>query len=147
MYSKQDAARIRQEFWTSLGKYMQPIPDHEFQAINWINYRTGKKAFSVRSNSQGRLTTVMLEIVSTDELDRSYYFDILQQHRSFLEHAEAWQWGLDLKTDERSFAGLMRTLEGPSIMDRSQWPEIISFLKASLIELDAFWGIVKEFVD
>lgn len=147
MYSKQDAARIRQEFWTSFGRYMQPIPDHAIESINWINYRTGKKAFRIRSQSEGKLTAVSLEIIAADEIDREIHFESLLQRRQFLEHADTWQWGAALQLEDRQFAGLMKTLHGPTIMDRSQWPEIISFLKASLIELDAFWGIVKEWID
>ena len=41
MYSKQELSRIREEFWTSFGRYMQPILSADGEKVNWVNYKTG----------------------------------------------------------------------------------------------------------
>ena len=46
MYTKQEAAQLRKEFWTAFGQYMKPVPTEDGEKVNWINYKTGGQAHS-----------------------------------------------------------------------------------------------------
>src|SRR5882724_8418668 len=41
MYTKQEASRLRQEFWTAFGQYMALSPSTGGEKANWLNYKTG----------------------------------------------------------------------------------------------------------
>ena len=43
MYSKEESARLRQQFWISFGQYMKPVPSASGSTVNWTNYKTGVK--------------------------------------------------------------------------------------------------------
>jgi hypothetical protein len=43
MFSKQETAQLRKEFWTVFGQYMSPILSAAGEKISWINYKTGVK--------------------------------------------------------------------------------------------------------
>jgi len=40
MFKRQEASRLREEFWTTFGRYMRPVLSTEGIKINWINYKT-----------------------------------------------------------------------------------------------------------
>ena len=48
MYNRNEMARIKQDFWTSFGKYMLPVQPAGDEKINWINYKTGIKGIFLK---------------------------------------------------------------------------------------------------
>ena len=75
MYSKQEASRLRQEFWTIFGQYMRPVLSADAEKINWINYKTGQKDILFRMNAENEKAGIRIELVHRDSGIRELYFE------------------------------------------------------------------------
>lgn len=146
MYSRAEAAQMRQSFWTTFGQYMAPQLSAEGERVNWVNYKTGEKHLYFRMHADTKIASIAIEIAHPDTGLQQLYFEQLVQLKALLhQHAgEAWTWNLHT-TDATgriiSTVGTEHT--GVNIMMREAWPELISFFKPRIIALDAFWNEVK----
>ena len=61
MYTKQEASLIKKKFWTSFGRYLQPVPNAEGETINWINYKTGIRDIFFRMDVDTRSAQIAIE--------------------------------------------------------------------------------------
>lgn len=146
MYSKEEASKLRQQFWITFGKYMKPIPSAEGLPINWVNYKTGIKHVFFKMNVTQNEATISITIAHPDQELRKLYFEQFKAFKLLLFDAltEEWEWE-ENKVNEYGayFSELSKTLGTVSIFDQKQWPSLISFLKPRIIALDKFWVDVK----
>ncbi len=146
MYSKEEASKIRQQFWITFGKYMKPIPSAEGLPINWVNYKTGIKHVFFKMNVTQNEATISIVITHPDQEIRKLYFEQFKAFKLlfFDALAEEWEWE-ENKINEfgAPFSEISETLKEVSIFNQKQWPSLISFLKPRIIALDQFWVDVK----
>jgi hypothetical protein len=146
MYSKQEASRLRQEFWTVFGQYMAPVPSAEGEKINWVNYKTGEKFVSFKMTTESRYATIAVELTHPDAGIQQLFFEQLSQLKPVLHQTlgEPWLWDM-LQYDEfgKLKSTVTKTLEDTSVFDKSKWPVLISFFKPRIIALDQFWSEAK----
>lgn len=142
MFTREEASRIRQEFWTTFGRYMSPIPSAEGLKTNWINYHTGLKDVYFRMDAGNKSAVIYISMEHRDKAIRELYFEQFLELKSFL-HAtleETWQWQLHTAmTDGKTISRIYHEIEDVSIFNRNDWPELISFFKPRIIALDSFW--------
>lgn len=146
MYSKEEASKLRQQFWIAFGKYMKPIPSADGLPINWVNYKTGVKNVFFKMNADQRKTTISIEITHQDEETRAIYFEQFKALKLLFSYAvnEEWVWEKSILNEYGiPFAQISISLTGISIFNQKNWPEIISFLKPRILALDQFWVDVK----
>jgi len=146
MYSKQEAARLKQDFWTSFGQYLSPVLSAEGEKINWVNYKTGEKNIQFRMQADNRTAIITIELTHKDPGVQQLYFEQFQQLKKFFDEAvgEAWQWQLHTPDDHgRTVSRIYKEMEGVSIYKKEDWPGLISFFKQRILALDAFWSNVK----
>lgn len=146
MYSKEEATKLRQQFWITFGKYMKPIPSAEGLDINWINYKTGVKQLFFRMNAEQHKASIAIVIAHTDAETRSLYFEQFKALKQLFNSALGEEWDWEPAAINEYGVGLSqisKTLQGPSIYNQQHWPELISFLKPRIIALDEFWVDVK----
>ena len=142
MYSKAEASRLRQEFWTAFGQYMRPIPAAEGLPTNWINYKTGLKGVYFRLHADNHRARIAIELTHTDADVRALFFEQFEALKTLLHETmgEEWQWEL-LATDEHGLplSRIYQELAPANVFSRDSWPALISFFKPRLMALDAFW--------
>ena len=146
MYSRQESAQLKQQFWTAFGQYMNPVFSADGEKQNWVNYRTGEKDIAFRMTADNRKASISIELSHRDEGIRQLYFDQFLQFRSLLTEAlqEEWNWALQSFNETgRPVATISATLPGVSIFRKEDWPQIISFFKPRIMALDEFWSGVK----
>ncbi|HEX6914220.1 MAG TPA: DUF4268 domain-containing protein [Chitinophagaceae bacterium] len=145
MYSKRAASQLRQEFWTSFGRYMQPVSSASGESINWVNYRTGARHIHFRMEA-GKGATIAVELTHPAEAFRLEYFEKFLQLKHLLHQVtgENWEWE-PAATDEhgKPVSRIFRELQGVHVFNREDWPALISFFKQGIIALDTFWNEVK----
>ncbi|HEY0677799.1 MAG TPA: DUF4268 domain-containing protein [Chitinophagaceae bacterium] len=146
MYSKQESSRLRQEFWTVFGRYMNPVISAEGERVNWINYKTGEKHVFFRMEAGSNLATIAIELTHPDHSIQQLYFEHFLQLKHVLESelGEPWEWQLHV-TDEqgRTISRIYKQISNVSLFRKDDWPALISFFKERLIALDSFWSNVK----
>jgi hypothetical protein len=146
MYSKEEASKLRQQFWITFGKYMKPIPSAEGLPINWINYKTGVKNVFFRMNAEQKSTSISIDITHTDEETRIAFFEQFVAFKNLFSDAvnEEWDWELNAVNEyDVPLSKISKTITDLSIFNQQHWPTLISFLKPRIIALDQFWTDVK----
>jgi hypothetical protein len=146
MYSKQEAARLKQEFWTAFGQYMSPLLSAEGEKVNWVNYKTGEKNIIFRMAADNRKADIAIELTHKDPDIQQIYFNQFRELKRFLDEAtgEEWQWQLHTADEWGSTVSRIgTTLPGVSVFRREDWAKLISFFKQRMMALDGFWSQVK----
>ncbi|RZK03164.1 MAG: DUF4268 domain-containing protein, partial [Flavobacterium sp.] len=74
MYTREEASKLRQAFWTAFGQYMSPIPSAEGVKQNWINYKTGLKDVYFRMQADHEKASISIDISQKDiEIQEIFY--------------------------------------------------------------------------
>ncbi len=142
MFNRDEASRIRQEFWMVFGRYMSPVPSAEGIKINWINYRTSVKDvfFRMEANQNSAMISISMEHKS-EEL-RNLCFQQFLEFKILLQNEldEEWQWETNVHLEvDKIINRISRELYNVSVFNKDHWPELISFFKPRIIALDHFW--------
>jgi hypothetical protein len=146
MYSKEEASRIRQSFWTSFGQYVSPILSEEGTKLNWINYKTGLKDVYFRMNVDQKKAVISIEINHPDPGLQELFFQQFEELKIYLHSVleEEWKWELHVPNEHgRIISKISKELTNVSVFKIEDWPEIISFFKPRIIALDHFWSDAK----
>lgn len=142
MHSPGTISKTKQEFWTVFGKYMTPVPSAEGLKINWINYKTGVKDVYFKMDAQNDAATISISIEHTDDGIRQLYFEQFLEFKTMLHSTleEQWEWQSDVTVGGKKISRVIKELSNASVLNKDQWPELISFFKPRIIALDNFWG-------
>jgi hypothetical protein len=142
MYKRDEAARLREEFWTTFGRYMNPVPSSEGMKINWINYRTTFKDVYFRMDAGQQSAMISISLEHHDDEVRELYFQQFEEFKTLLHAAlqEEWVWQRKVWVREgKVISRIYKELPGHSLFNKEHWPELISFFKPRIIALDRFW--------
>jgi hypothetical protein len=142
MFTREEASQIREEFWTTFGKYMAPVLSAEGMKINWVNYHTRVKDVYFRMDAGSRSASIFISLEHRDPGIRELYFQQFLELKNMLHTAigEAWEWQPQVAVLEgKVISRIYKELDGASILNKGHWPDLISFLKPRIIALDSFW--------
>lgn len=146
MFTKQEASQLKQQFWTSFGQYMAPVPSADGLKINWVNYKTGVKDLHFKMEADKNAAIISIVLSQADIERQEFFFNQFIQIKYLLHDAlnEEWQWALHIPDESNKItSSIYKTLNGVNIFKKDDWPGIISFFKPRIIALDAFWSEVK----
>ncbi|SFQ44175.1 DUF4268 domain-containing protein [Parafilimonas terrae] len=146
MYSKQESAQLKQQFWTAFGQYMQPVLSAEGERINWINYKTGEKDIYFRMQADNKKAYIAIELTHKDAGLQALYYEQFEQMHALLSNAlnEEWTWQLHTNDEQgKCISRIYTELYKVSIFKREDWPLLISFFKPRITALDEFWSTAK----
>ena len=147
MFSREEASQIRREFWTNFGQYMRPILSAEGLRVNWINYKTGYRGLSFKMDVDREKAYIGIQMTQKDPDLRELFYEQLEELKGIL-HAtleEDWIWERQSSNAQgQAISEVYTVLEGVNIFRKTDWPQIISFLKPRLIALDEFWAMGKD---
>ncbi len=149
MYSKAEASKIKADFWTRFGKYMQPVESSFPMKVNWINYKTGVKHIRIISDFTNSAAYTKIVLSFPDEDIRKGILQHFELLLSELSGGDEADW---LITDYRIYndkpiSEIVSTLDGVNIFKHDTWPAAIAFLKSRLIAFDRFWFSHKDIFD
>ena len=141
MFKREEASRIRQEFWTAFGRYMSPVPSAEGMKINWINYHTSVKDVYFRMYINKESAMIYIAMEHRDAAVRELCFQQFEEFKTLLhaELKEEWVWERAYVNDGKTISRIYKQISGVSIFNKDHWPELISFFKPRIIALDRFW--------
>lgn len=147
MYSKEEAKKLKEKFWTSFGQFMSLVPSEEEIKVNWINYKTGVKHLYFRMETEGKQAQIFIDLSHPDAGIRMLMYEQLLTYKMLLhaELEEEWVWEPEHVDDYGKItARIGITLpERVSIFKQEDWPQLISFFKPRMIALDRFWSTAK----
>ncbi len=146
MFSRQESSQLRKEFWTAFGHYMKPVPSAEGEKINWLNYKTGIKNVLFRMDADTNTAYTAIEITHFDLTIQQLYFEQFLQLRNLFPGSpnEDWLWQMhEIDENGKVKSKICKKIQPVSILNKEDWPALISFFKTRIIALDAFWTNVK----
>jgi hypothetical protein len=147
MYTRNEASAIRKKFWTSFGQYMRPVKSASGESVNWLNYKTGIRHLYFRMDADTKTAAIAIELRQPEETLRQQYYQQLLQVKTILEGStnEKWNWQPDTTDEDGTPLSRIGTvLQHVNIMNESDWPAIIAFLKPRIMALDEFWEMARE---
>jgi len=147
MYTKEEVSRQKQAFWTTFGRYMQPVLSAEGTVVGWLNYKTGIPGVQFKMEADHKQVSIAIVLSHKDDVLRAAQYEKLTELKSMLEDelgGEGWQWQQHA-TDEwgKTVSAVRKELTSVNIHRKEDWPAMISFLKERLIALDAFWSMAR----
>ncbi|WP_101443258.1 DUF4268 domain-containing protein [Pontibacter ramchanderi] len=146
MYTREQASKLKQAFWTAFGQYMAPVLSAEGMPTNWINYKTGLKNVYFRMQADKKLASIAIEMTQPDPEIQQMFFEQFEALRELLHGTVGEEWTWDLyTTDEygKEISRIHTELRGVNVFNQDDWPALISFFKPRIIALDAFWSDAK----
>ena len=150
MYTKEQAAAIRETFWKTFGQYIAVHPSADGMRINWINYKTGIRHLSFKMNADNRAASIAIELSHPDAGIQELMLEQFGELRSVLESylEEEWTWVLHGKDENnRVVSSIRKCMEDVNIYRQEDWPALISFFKPRIIALDDFWSVAQYHFD
>lgn len=150
MYTREQASLVRQQFWTTFGKYMSPILSAEGTKVNWVNYKTGIPQLFFRMDADKNQASISIQVMHKDlDLAKRIYAQ-LDDLQPLLHEAlgESWTWEPLVYNEYGLVLSKIGTQLTPiNVFKESDWPAIISFLKLRIVALDQFWTAHKMIVE
>lgn len=142
MYSNQEVSLINQQFWTSFGVYLAPVLSAEGEKINWVNYKTGQKGIRFIMMADNSAAKISISLFHKDAAEQQACFEKFVQLKKIFHEimGEEWQWQLHtMDAFGKTTSEIYTTLNTVNVLNKTDWPDIISFLKQRMIALDTFW--------
>lgn len=137
MFSKEESARMRQEFWTSFGKSFPR---------KWILYNTKIKGFSFKFHFDTKKAMVLVVIEGNLE-HRIRYFEKMQSLENLL--MDYWDDAVFSDSFElengKEISCVFVEKYGVSIHNKSTWQETMNFLYGKMLKLEEFWLEYEDF--
>lgn len=138
MFSREESAKMRQEFWTSFGKSFPR---------KWILYQTKIKGLSFKFNFDTKKAMVLMEIEGSLE-HRIKYFEKMQSLQDILErdflpnvvYAESYE-----LENGKEVSCIFVEKKGVCIHNRETWQKAMLFLNENMIKMEDFWGEYEGF--
>ncbi len=146
MYSRQEIAKLTETFWTTFGRYMQPVIPADGEKVNWINYKTGVQGISFKMDADTKQAGIAILLSHSDSGIRQQHYAHMQQLKNILHDAtgEEWIWEPQGQDEHgKTFSRIGISIAGINILNTEDWPALISFFKPRIIALDTFWSNVK----
>ena len=141
MFSKEEAKKIRQEFWIWFGK--------EFPR-KWLLYNTKIKAVTLKFTFTNKKAEVSLDIEPSDALIRAYYYDKLLSLRGILtnEYLTEAIFDADYTLENGKIISRVYVTENNvSIYNRKSWDTAAVFLNEKMELLERFFIEYQDVID
>lgn len=139
MFSKEEAQKLRKEFWIAFGKSFPR---------KWILYNTKIKDFSFKFNADQKKAEVSLDIQMKDELFRNAYYEKIWSLENMLREEIG-----DLQKEEfytlengKVISRFWITKENVSIFNKNTWQEIFEFFVEKMEIFERFFYEYEDYI-
>lgn len=137
MFSKNEAKRLRQEFWTSFGKSFPK---------DWILYNTNVKGLSFKFHFDVKSAYVAF-CIDMHPIKQKAYWNTLLSHKTllqtdFLPQAKFEEY---FKVSENKVLSAVYVSidSGVSIHDKSSWQDAMVFLNETMQKFEEFYTLYR----
>jgi hypothetical protein len=140
MYSKEEALRIKKEFWTSFA---------EAYPRKWLLYDTKIKDVTFKFYIDNKKAQVLLDIEPKDEEKRKIYFEKVASLKTILLEDYLPEAILERNFYLESGKIISRVWVeklGVSLNNRAYWPEIFDFFSATMTQYEYFFYEYQDYI-
>ncbi|RAI97699.1 uncharacterized protein DUF4268 [Chitinophaga skermanii] len=147
MYSKEETSKLKQDFWTTFGRYMKPILSADGEKVSWANYKTGIPGIFFKMDTDNRHARISILITQADPTLHAAFYELFEMQKQMLETTlgeNDWAWEQNTTDDYgQPISRITKELKGISVLRNEDWPTLISFFKERMVALDEYWSMAK----
>lgn len=140
MYSREEAQRLKQEFWIA---FAQKYPR------KWLLHNTKIKDFSLKFSADNKKAEVMIAIEHRDEEKRYAYYNKMLSLQSILreEYLPDALFERDYYLENgKSISKIWRSLDKVSINRQSDWDAIFDFFNTAMQQIELFFYEYEDYI-
>lgn len=139
MFSKEEAARLKKEFWTAFGKSFPR---------KWLLYDTKIKDFAFKFFVDNKKAEVSLDIEMKDELFREAYYNKIWSLEDQLENYvgdfyKDYTFQLD---NGKIIARIWVQLDEVSVFNKNTWTTVFEFFNQKMTAFEDFLSEYEDFI-
>ncbi|MDO6739058.1 DUF4268 domain-containing protein [Wenyingzhuangia sp. 2_MG-2023] len=142
MFSREEAASIRKEFWVSYGKSFPR---------KWVLYNTKIKDFSFKFVAERKMAAVVLDIETSDVDQRELLFDQLISLKKILEteYLPNVIFDKDYYLENGKHISRVYVLfdEKYSIYNKATWSNCYAFFNETMHQFELFWYEYQDYIE
>jgi hypothetical protein len=140
MYSKEEAKKIRLQFWEQFGKRCEIHPMLSQRRKKWLLHRTKISGVALRFEADRSNAKVILELIQRNEDKRLKAFEILQNYKVVLEAAFPngliWEFFHEREDSGQEVAQIYTILPNVNLFRQNLWPNIFNFFIENMVRLE-----------
>lgn len=139
MFSKEEAQRLKREFWIDFAeKYPR----------KWLLYDTKIKDFSFKFHADNKRAEVMIAIEHRDDEKRHAYFGKMLSLRSILleEHLPDAVFEKDFYLENKVVSKIWVEKTGLSINNKNSWDAIFDFFNEKMSAFEHFFYEFEDYI-
>jgi hypothetical protein len=140
MYSKEEAQRIKKEFWTAFA---------EAYPRKWLLYNTKIKDVTFKFFIDNKKAQVFLDIEPKEEEKRKIYFEKIESLKTILTEEYLPEAILERNFYLESGKVISRIWVEKldvSLNNRSYWPEIFDFFSETMTQFEVFFYEYEDYI-
>lgn len=141
MFSKEEAKKIREEFWTNFGKNYPR---------KWVLYDTKIKDIQLKFNFTSEVAQVSLDITASDEIIKEYYWEKMLSLKNILltEYLPDAEFEENYVLPEgKTISRIIAEIRRVNIYRKSDWPNVEEFLYDRMDLLEKFFLEYRDIID
>lgn len=149
MFSKEEAKKLREEFWDQF-KHMsvarrarKKLPGY------WMLDQTGIKALNLRFHVDREVAQVGIDLETRNMDKKIELYEKLESLRKLLEEAmeSTLIWELEyIRENGKSVSRIYLQMEGVDIYKRDTWTEAHKFMYTNMMKLEVFFQEYRDFL-
>ncbi len=140
MYSKEEAKKLRVDFWEMFGKRCEVHPELKFRKKKWILHRTKIKDVALRFDINRTDAKVILELGSRSEKLRFKAYEFLERYKALLENdfenGLIWEFYHEREDSGKEICRIYVQLPNVDLHRQNQWPDIFNFYIENMLKLE-----------
>jgi hypothetical protein len=138
MYSKEEAKKLRLEFWETFGNYTAFFGKQKIEKVKWLLHKTGIKNIDLKFDVNSKYVMVAIEVNASSEERRFNLFVELNNFKKILNRdlqgELMWQEQFMLKNGKQTSRAYLIN-EQFNFHNRDHWPEIFRFMAENMYAL------------
>ncbi len=139
MYTREEAKKIRKDFWIMFAKRCEIVPELQWRKKKWMLYDTKIGGLDLKFEIDRAEAFVMIEINAKSEDRRIQLYETLEKYRVIIEegfeNGLEWELCYTLPEGEDVSRVFIRKSE-VDIHRQNQWPDIYNFFIDNMLLLE-----------
>jgi len=149
MFSKEEAKKLREEFWGQFKRMSSGRRARKKLPGNWMLDQTGIKALNLRFHVDRKVVQVGIDLETRNMDKRIELYEKLESLKKLLEKAmdAPLVWELEyIRENGKSVSRIYLQMEGVDIYNRETWSEAHKFMYTNMMKLEAFFQEYRDFL-
>lgn len=138
MYSKEEARKLKQEFWEGFDRYTKFYSRKTGNPISWILYKTEIKGIELKFDIEKKTIKVLIEVNHKNENERFERYLELNKYKNIIEEGivEEIHWIDDFtKPEGVQVSQICIEKAGLNFHNKDHWRDIFKFMAENMYQL------------